>query len=334
LLGRTTGDIGAWYANDAYTYTGVWDHLGLPTPQLSNNSAMAKCLALTNPSRPHIDVPNFIGELKDMPKMLKEVGRLQSWISKASKDGRKLGRIRDLIQADFPLLASKGFISWNFGWAPLFSDLSKMLGFTAAADKRFAEIRSFAKGTSLHRRQDVWTERAYSGPHDVYTPVAYGANLRHLFLVETEGKQWATCKWYPQDHESLPQDSTQQRKLAEKLVRGTAQIGLSTAWNLMPWSWLIDWFSNTGDRIAATRNTLNLIPINQCVMVQHVTRIKSYSKVDTPQTGHFTLNPEWGRVTKTRYRVDEPLTFEARVPFLSLKQMSILSGLAIQNLGH
>jgi hypothetical protein len=47
------------------------------------------------------------------------------------------------------------------------------------------------------------------------------------------------------------------RNFARRLSAGITNHGaLETAWELTPWSWFIDWFSNVGDIVAATNNTV------------------------------------------------------------------------------
>jgi hypothetical protein len=54
---------------------------------------------------------------------------------------------------------------------------------------------------------------------------------------------------------------------ARNLTFGLNSHGaLAAAWELTPWSWLADWFSNVGDVIAATNNSVPCTWSNLCYM--------------------------------------------------------------------
>lgn len=105
-------------------------------------------------------------------------------------------------------------------------------------------------------------------------------------------------------------------------------VDLATLWELLPWSWLIDWFSNVGAFLAARRNILGWVP-GQCFTMTH-TVLGVDHRIDlTGSSFKGTMTtPNFVRETKSR-TVGVPVLPEAQLPILNLKQIGILASLAI-----
>lgn len=116
--------------------------------------------------------------------------------------------------------------------------------------------------------------------------------------------------------------------LARRAVLGLT-IDASTLWNAMPWSWLIDWYSNMGDFFEANRNIVPVQPGNVTIMSQtstisNVTPASSY-----PFLTGGTMNLEY--ISKDR-DVFSGATLNAGLTMLDARQTSILAALGITRL--
>jgi hypothetical protein len=116
---------------------------------------------------------------------------------------------------------------------------------------------------------------------------------------------------------------------ARRAVYGLS-FDLVSAYNLMPWSWLIDYFSSTGDFLEATRNVVGASPGNTNIMV-HTLR----TAVLTPSSSFHGLTGGGGiqvRETKERFVGSGFTGLNSTVPVLTNRQVSILGALAITRL--
>jgi len=281
----------------AYPANVALDHLpisGLPSEAASATTLLAR----TNPGRASVSLPVFIGELRDLPHMLKVVG--------------------DTL----PKKAAHLNLSWQFGWKPLISDLRKMLDFQASVDKRARELaRLYSKG-GLKRRMRLGTWGAALTTTEFVDSAQY-IQLTYDVKKFTAVERWGTVRWLPTDRPSVI-DSLTLKRLARKAVFGLSIQGVD-AWNLIPWTWLIDWFSNCGEyleahnnRIPCTHQGVNIMTSKSTTV--HMTRRDSVISVK----GGTSLQQI---VTKSRALPAAGLT--ATLPNLSARQLSILGSIAI-----
>ena len=76
-----------------------------------------RLLASTGPLTPKVNLPLFIFELKDIPMMLKHAGDL-------------LHKIKTPSRLSLDKEAAAATLAYQFGWAPLIQDLSKLINFS------------------------------------------------------------------------------------------------------------------------------------------------------------------------------------------------------------
>jgi hypothetical protein len=223
-------------------------------------------LAATNPNRPHVEVPAFVGELKDFFSLVKGVGQ-------------------HLIRQ-----AAQGYIAWRWVIRPLWGDLQKLLHFQQAVNQRAEMLHNLQSGKTIRKRAQLRARSTTSSPSSV-TIHSTGATFSGKTRVESSEKVWGTANWKLAGSTRLPKlariktreflDQHSQRgwleneKFLNALSAGTAEFArdgilshdvLATAWELCPWSWLIDWCTNYGDIIAATRNAIPVTYSNVAVM--------------------------------------------------------------------
>jgi hypothetical protein len=143
---------------------------------------------------------------------------------------------------------------------------------------------------------------------------------------------WATAEWKLDPDTDIPTMSDRDLLgYARRLCDGITTFGAAeTAWELLPWSWLADWFSNTQNFIAAHNNSVPCSYGRLCYM--RTTKGNSVIEVDPSSippgvtlSGQFRL---WG-VRKIR----QPLVPISVIPLPSLPildvgQWSILASLA------
>jgi len=304
--GSITYTASSWYHTGATTISDDV-HVGHTLDNVA--TATAKLANRTNPGRIVTSIPQFIGELKDFPSMLR-------------RDGNNLLRHK-------PSRSSAGgaYLEWTFAWVPLYRDLSNFLNATGIVDSRVKELRSLYENGGLKRRLKL----GQSGQHadsDLAVSTIGTKVFRCTLKGFTKGDQWGTCRWVPT---ALPTDMSNQglRKIASDAVYGKSGNHISDVWNLLPWSWMIDWVSNTGDFIESHANTIPCDIRDICIM-RHLLTTWSWKRSDA----HTWAKGGEGEVRlETKERFMGSYSLSASIPFLNGGQLSILGALIASRRG-
>jgi hypothetical protein len=125
-------------------------------------------------------------------------------------------------------------------------------------------------------------------------------------------------------------------KFLNGLVAGTADLGheaLVTFWELMPWSWLIDWCTSYGDILAATRNAIPVTWSKVAIMRETISKrifydydLNSTNWAVLTQTGNYY---ELGN-RKERFRpILLPFSLPCFTPLIEEGHWQILASLAL-----
>lgn len=210
-----------------------------------------QAIAGTAPNRPHVSVPTFIAELKDIPELIRGWG------------GSILAQL------------AKGHLTWRWGIAPLISDVRKMFTFLDSVDNRVKDLQSLQAGKYLKKRTVLGNASLYLPPSGVV--INSNACFVKAFASTTMScKTWSTVQWSLGTGVGLPRrvktdpywgHAKKLRELAWRLDTGyTNWEAIATAWELIPWSWFVDWFTGFGSLIAAANNTVPMNWGNICLM--------------------------------------------------------------------
>lgn len=286
------------YFADAADYSSNWSHMGVPG-LLSEAAAVTKGAARANPSTPYVDVPVFIGELRELPDLIKSFG--DDMI-------RQMGDIN---------------LRYQFGVAPMVGDVVKMFDFRNQIERRLRIIEKLQTTGGYRKTVTVGSgsvsAQTWKLMHSNYTSVStwvYGT---------TTATQKVHCRYSPLGNLSKYTTDQSRRALAESAVKGLA-VSPSTAWKLIPWSWFADWFGNVGDYLEANRNT---IPCELTSVTYMLERRTSWWSDSYRQSGStLTMSPfRHDRVSKLRK--PSGLAIKADLPFITDRQFGILGSLAL-----
>ena len=281
---------------------------------LDRNAVAWEILSKSNPSVPHVSVPTALGELKDLPGLVKGYG--------------------DNLLKNI----ANGYLSWRWAIKPMISDLRKILRFRKAVNDRLTWLYKLRAGETLRRRVSLGTTLLSDSPTSVFidTTGCWIVGTSKLFYAR---KAWGSAQWKLQPNSVLPNVGARELdRLAWRLTFGiTSHEALATAWELTPWSWLVDWFANVGTIIAATNNTVGCTWSNVCYMrtteAIRVVTINTQSS-DSDQVAALTGQDYYYRtIRKERFVVSPTLPVPVpQLPIITGGQWSILAALAAQRL--
>lgn len=263
----------------------------------------SKILAMTNPSRPDVDIPVFVAELKDLPGLVYKEG------------GSLLRRI------------AKYNLRYQFAIRPLVSDLTSMLNWVSLVEQRKKELEQLGKN-GLRRRRIL--DRASYSEKFVQTLNSDRGILvqNHPITRSTTAEIAGFVRWFPTA--GFPQTDASLLSAARRAVLGLTIDG-ATAWELIPFSWLIDWYGSVGTYLSATRNIVPCSHDNPQIM-QHSSQEVTMKPV-TFSDSYLTCSAyKLSAETKSRARAT-PSPITARLPCLTARQLSILASLVIVKAG-
>jgi hypothetical protein len=268
-----------------------------------------RILSETNPSEPHVGVPAMLGELKDLPSLV------QGW-------GKSL--LHDIAQ---------GVLTWRWAISPMISDLRAICSFVKAVDKRLEMLYALRDKRTLRRRCHLGEGRVSKVNYSSnYLMHSNGGGVKGERYESYTYKMWGSAQWKLLPDSPLPtMGFGPLRTLAIELAAGVNSHGaLAAAWELTPWSWLIDWFSNVGDIISATNNSAGLTWSKICIMRESTSDI--HAKPDKFQSDYWaspTGEYRCQRKLKERYVtapvIPVPLPY---LPIIDGGKWSILASLA------
>lgn len=287
----------------------------------------AEAISIVDPTNPNADLGVALGEIAIDRKI--SIPGIQAW-------RRRLEPIK---------AAGSEYLSAVFGWVPLVSEI-KNTAQSVKDGNTIIENYSNASGTDVHREFEFPTEESessevvYSGARASYHPLMSigpatysgpGTDLtRHR---KTTVKRWfsgsftykagssssiATCLGYGSD--------------ADKLF-GVA-LTPDLVWELTPWSWAIDWFSNAGNVIfnASAMGLAGLV-MRYGYIMEETSIVDTYS---LPYSGLIgvdgTVPPITVTYTVKRRREANPFGFGLTWDGLSPTQLAITAALGITRL--
>jgi hypothetical protein len=254
---------------------------------------------MTNPSRPVVDVPVFVGELGDIPRLIKLSG--DSLLSKAASAN----------------------LAYQFGWKPLISDLSKLCQFGDVMSKRQNELKGlYTSGLSCTRDLNQLSH-SQSTPTGITSWEAW--KLTGSASLMSTQRVWGHVKWKPTT--LPPATDAEMIALTRRAVLGLT-IDLSTGWELIPFSWLADWGSNVGNWLMANRNIVPASWYDLCIMRHKEWTWQHHTDSLTPPSFTMEGEPSFSSEVKSRTPISS-IFLEADLQVLTLKQMSILGSISV-----
>lgn len=285
------------YTND-YLTGGSWKqfHLGLDSP--SDTDIANQVQASSNPSRPVVDM---VASVLQLPQGLKT--------------------IRDNGREFFGKKSAETLLKYKFDIAPNVSDLIKILFFQGEVIKRLQELERLKK-RGLHRTIVVGN---YSNQKVEDYPVQSSNRFISVKLTTvTTERCWGYIVWTP-DSDFPDYNADDMRRLAFRAVNGIT-FDAGTAWELIPWSWLMDWCTSFGTYFAATRNIIPAVPSSVQVMRETITRT-SFGAARDDSVG-LTMSAG-STVSERKLRTVKSPSVEAHLPLLDAGHASILGAIGV-----
>jgi len=232
------------------------------------------------------------------------------------------------------------YLNVQFGWRPLISDITSFGSGVVNANTVLKQYERDA-GKTVRRSfyfplvtSDKITELGSGSPyggqwgnHSGFTPVGKLSVRR-----ETRIARWfkgAFVYYLPSGYDSR----NQMDKMALLADRLGLQLTPETLWNLAPWSWAVDWFTNTGSVLSNVSSFAEHGLVMRYGYLMESTMVKDTYTLRDINWGSTSGGPSaltTSLVTETKRRVKaNPYGFGITWEGLSPFQISILSALGL-----
>jgi hypothetical protein len=279
-------------------YNGI-DHLGVDT--MGTVEAATRGAARTNPSRPSVDMPSELLQLHQLPDLIRQAGQ------------NELGRV------------GGANLGYQFGLRPILNDANTLFDIHHLVKSRTDELIRAERQGGIKRTVIV---DAGSAQESINT------FLQTDGLFIRENVDWWTgetvkvhARWMPDgSYAPLGQSNHDLYVLGKRALRAVTGgiIDASTAWEIIPWSWLADYYSNMSDYFAASRNIVGLVLADVAVMRHTVTKVQ-FGGINGSDFTFSAFSGRWETKTRKTSFVAPQLSSES---FLNTNQMGILASLA------
>lgn len=307
---------------------------GFPTsiasPDVTLEALGAKAISNTKPTNPVADMTTFLGEtIKDgIPKLL------------GASNGYWKGNTERALKA-----GADDYLSLEFAWKPMIRDIRSIANAIHHAD---AVIRQYERdaGKLVRRRFAFPTESGteitqvasgiapfmeggVSGPFVDSTAPALGSVVRT--------RDWRRKRWFSGAFTYyLPSGYSQNDGVRELAHQAKITLGLEltpeVVWNLTPWSWAVDWFTNAGDVISNVSDILiDGLVVRYGYIMEHTVVHDRYTYVGSTRLKSRNTRPEDVTfVTETKKRLKAtPYGFGLTWSSFTDRQLAILAALGI-----
>jgi hypothetical protein len=260
------------------------------------------------------------------------------------------GEIAEMAPKD----AANHFLNHNFGWVPFIKDLTAFIDNAIYFDKKIRKI-SDSNGRWIKRRVILVGDREAAngmrsdprnlGGDEVALVDPAGTNyLQQMFVRPpyyevTEDKQTLAVaeglfRFYV-DYFDMSQPSAQSvlGNIRRQLALHGARITPSNLYKSTPWTWLIDWHTNTGRVIQSIQDqSLDDMAAKYLYVMHHQVKYQTISQIlpfNAANGGPRTLT--FNRVIdiKQRKEADSPFGFGLSSDELSPRQLALLGALGI-----
>lgn len=218
-------------------------------------------IARSNPFRSDYSVPVMIKELIEVATMFKFLNRTLA------------------------STAGGAYLNYRFGWSAFLQDLKTLGGITRALERRLKEFQSLQQHGGLRRRIQLDSyESIYEPSTSVVNSSPAPLYVRATTVTRWHTEVWGTCRWFPAPgawtflDELTPLESF---NLAVRSVFDLSEISPDLVWNLLPWSWLVDYFVEIGSYLGAISHQ-SLARAEYCCIMRRSRKQVTGSIIEAP----------------------------------------------------
>jgi hypothetical protein len=317
-------------------------HAAETTSQLQKTALKTDLFANTAPERQTASILVTVVELLrgDIPSIIRNLEKRSLQVH---------GNIRSAVKSDFKYLGSE-YLNVVFGWSPLVRDIAGVITTLLALDRMVY--------SESNRRKRGW-----DGPSTKVGGIASiplgdnpytldsrfkGWDLRGTFNVPLVNPVYDTGVLVKEDYRfssrysSLVKPNSKSNGFAQRAEEVLRQIGLmddpTLLWEVLPWSWLVDWAANIGNNLVNAHTYSPVTGRHAIDYAYFTTQLTEHCTWDFVRPGTVVSRTRtWKAVKPNGFHTTVQKTRERATPFgfgtqlgsLSASQFAILTALGL-----
>lgn len=303
------GGIGAWYFSDRVIYeTFAPATSGYPSrdsiTRINQNADYAlRLVAETNPMLSVFSIPVAIKELAEVASMF------------------------ELAAKSFAGYVGGAYLNYRFGWKAFVRDVKTLHGITKSLEIRLKDFERLLKQGGTRKRLILEETNGSFINSNVFLQSAYGVTVKGDVRTTWSLKTWGTVKWSMTDYTLVPVDELERFNRAVSTVFDIDDIDAETLWELIPFSWLVDYFYDIGTVLKSQHLRYRLQPYDICVM-RHYTALATTAITSKPSSVSVTGGGRYLREIKSRDVVQMPETPSISFDLLTADRWKVILALA------
>lgn len=288
----------------------------------------AEAIAIVDPTNPNAEVGVALGEIF-LDKRISLPG-IQSW-----------KRRTEVAKA-----AGSEYLSAQFGWLPLVEEIKNTIQSVQDGHTIMENYHSL-DGQEVHREfefEPIEKESisvVNSGTRCLYSSSTSVSAFNGTPVPQTRRTTSTTRRWFSGTFMHYPNkvyDGLLGKRIADKRGDIDKLFGITltpeTLWELAPWSWAIDWFSNIGDVISNfTAFEINGLVMKYGFIMEEISGRETLFMPATGLSGVTGAPPDvWNEYSVKRRKEANPFGFGIGWEGLSPTQLAITAALGITRL--
>lgn len=269
-----------------------------------NADLVQRLLAETNPFRTEFSAPVALKELVDVGTLFK------------------------ISAASFASLLGSSYLNYKFGWKQFVDDVKTLSNITLSIERRIKEIQSLSKHGGTRRKRNLMTKGSESSFVAGLINSTWSARVRVNARTRCTCETFGTVRWRFRPGFDNQLSKLEEFNLAVAKVFDSGQLDAQTVWNMIPFSWLVDYFTGLDSYFGSWLGEGIIEPYDICI----VRRTEGRQYYSSPQYNNPTFSMN-GSPKVAVYEYDRDVltrgSFPAvRADFLSRNQLLTIAALA------
>jgi len=202
---------------------------------------------------------NFLYELREVPSLLDPFKMVAKRVSPSRAGGKRLGRNHRKFAKDAINDISSTYVNANFGYVPTISDGFEITSRLSNLENSYADLKKKLKPRFFRRKAAV-------NLNPISIPCPWSSN-QSVGITSPDDQATAKlvfkkCQLTATGRASYdaPEFNTL-GFITSVLDRSGFYFDLATLWNVVPFSWAVDWVFPIGDALAADRKSWTQIDV-------------------------------------------------------------------------